>query len=168
MHILVTGASGSGTTTLGQAIAADLGAVFVDADDLFWLPTSPPFKEKRDREERAALLREKLTREQRTVVAGSVMGWDDELEHTFDFIIFLRAPADVRLPRLRARELARFGLVDEDFLAWAAQYDTGTVEGRCLTRQLAWLEQRRCPVVHLSGTIPIAALVPAVRRVLPK
>jgi hypothetical protein len=114
------------------------------------------------------LLREKLTLEQRTVVAGSVMGWDEELENSFGLIIFLRAPADVRIPRLRERELARFGLVDEDFLAWAAQYDTGTIEGRSLSRHLAWLERRRCPVAHLSGTTPVAALVLAVRKLLPR
>jgi hypothetical protein len=96
------------------------------------------------------------------------MGWDEELEHAFSLIIFLRAPAEVRVPRLRERELARFGLVDEDFLAWAAQYDTGTMEGRSLTRHLAWLERRSCPVVHLSGTTPIAALVSSVRQQLPE
>jgi adenylate kinase family enzyme len=41
IHIL--GASGSGTTTLGAALADRLGHPHVDADSLFWLPTDPPF-----------------------------------------------------------------------------------------------------------------------------
>src|SRR5262245_36650522 len=101
MHVLITGASGSGTTTLGQALAARIGAEYVDADDLYWLPTDPPFKAKRDRVERAALLRAKLTARP-TVVGGSILGWDGELEDAFGLIVFLHAPAEVRVARLEA------------------------------------------------------------------
>jgi adenylate kinase family enzyme len=43
------GASGSGTTTLGAALARRLGCPHHDADDYFWLPTptDPPFTEAR-------------------------------------------------------------------------------------------------------------------------
>ena len=54
--------------------------------------------------------------------------------------MFLQAPAEVRIARLRARELAQLGRVDEEFIAWAARYDDGTMEGRSLPRHLAWLE----------------------------
>jgi adenylate kinase family enzyme len=47
MRILVTGASGSGTTTLGKALAEQLACAFLDADDFFWFPTNPPFTQKR-------------------------------------------------------------------------------------------------------------------------
>ena len=40
IHIL--GASGSGTTTLGRALAARLQCPHFDTDDCFWLPTDPP------------------------------------------------------------------------------------------------------------------------------
>lgn len=43
MHIHITGASGSGTTTLGRALAQALGWRYLDADRYYWLPTSPPF-----------------------------------------------------------------------------------------------------------------------------
>jgi uridine kinase len=41
VHIL--GASGAGTTTLAQALAARLGCPQYDVDDYFWLPSDPPF-----------------------------------------------------------------------------------------------------------------------------
>ena len=47
-RIHVTGASGSGTTTLGAALAARLHCPHFDADDYFWLPTDPPYEQKRD------------------------------------------------------------------------------------------------------------------------
>lgn len=166
MRILVTGASGSGTSTLGRAIAAAFQADFVDADDLFWLPTDPPFKERRNAVERAGLLRERLSGTQPVVVSGSIAEWDSELEDAFGLVVFLRAPTELRVRRLRARELKQLGRVDEEFIAWAEQYDLGTMPGRSLARQLAWLESRRCRVLHLSGTESVEALLSAVEGAL--
>jgi hypothetical protein len=92
------------------------------------------------------------------------MGWDIDVEDSFSVIVFLHAPAEIRVPRLRARELERYGLLDEDFLVWAAQYDTGVMEGRSLARQLAWLDQRHCPILRLSGTDPVETLLASVRE----
>ena len=40
-HIIhIYGASGSGTSTLGRALADALGLVLMDSDDYFWQPTS--------------------------------------------------------------------------------------------------------------------------------
>jgi uridine kinase len=164
--VLITGASGSGTSTLGRAVAAAIHADFVDADDLFWSPTEPPFQEKRDPVERATLLRRSLSSGQAVVVSGSVMGWDAELEDAFRVIVFLRAPAALRVERLKKRELSRFGRIDEAFIAWAEQYDVGALPGRSLKRQLAWLEQRACTVLHLSGAETVETLLDAVRQAL--
>jgi adenylate kinase family enzyme len=38
MRILITGASGCGTTTLGRALADKLRLPFFDVDDYYWLP----------------------------------------------------------------------------------------------------------------------------------
>jgi adenylate kinase family enzyme len=46
IHIL--GASGSGTTTLGRAMAERLNYTHFDTDAYFWLPTDPPTTEKRE------------------------------------------------------------------------------------------------------------------------
>jgi hypothetical protein len=136
----------------------------LDTDDLYWLPTDPPYRQKRDTHERRALLRERLAESKEIVVAGSVMEWDAESEDSFDLIVFLYAPADVRVARLRARELAQLGRVDEEFIVWAAQYDVGTMEGRSLPRHLAWLAKRRCPVIRLSSTVPVDELLARVSR----
>jgi len=162
MQVLVTGASGSGTSTLGRAVATALEAAFVDADDLFWLSTDPPFKVKRDAAERAALLRGHLSSNPSLVVSGSIQGWGNELEDAFNLVVFLQAPAEVRVARLRQRELRIFGRVDEAFIAWAAQYDLGDMPGRSLARQLTWLESRTCPVLRLSGTENLEALLASV------
>jgi hypothetical protein len=92
------------------------------------------------------------------VVSGSIYGWGAEVEDAFDLVVFLRAPVEVRVARLRERELGRLGRVDEAFIAWAAQYDVGEMPGRSLARDLTWLESRNCPVLRLSGTDDVEAL----------
>lgn len=158
MRLLITGAAGAGTTTLGRALAERWGGRFVDADDFFWLPSEPPYQVRRDQEERRALMRAALE-SPKVVVAGSVMGWGAEIEDAFDPVVFLYVDTAVRLQRLRSREIARFGQANEEFLAWASQYDTGPAEGRSLTKHRAWLAARTCPVIELSGDVPLASLV---------
>jgi cytidylate kinase len=99
MRILITGASGCGTTTLGRAVADSIEAAFLDADDLYWLATDPPFRLKRDLAERRSLLHERLAEANRIVVAGSIQGWDVGVEDSFSLIVLMSAPAEVRVPR---------------------------------------------------------------------
>lgn len=166
MKILITGASGSGTSTLGAALAKAINARYVDADDYYWLPTSPPFQEKRDGAERLAALIEVLGAQPDTVLGGSIMEWGAELENGFDLIVFLYLPADIRVARLTQRETARFGKVDPIFLSWAAQYDEGVRSGRSLVRHQDWLSKRGCPVLRLEGDISVDERVRLVNAAL--
>jgi uridine kinase len=151
MRIHVTGASGSGTSTLGRAVAAALEMPFVDADEYYWLPTEPPFQVKREPGERLELLQQAVCDQQNVVLAGSILRWGSALENAFDLIVFLYLEADIRVERLRARETARLGHADPVFLAWAAQYDDGLQDGRSLARHRAWLAERTCPILELRG-----------------
>lgn len=60
VHLLITGAVGSRTTTLASALAECWGAVAIEADAFYWLPPDPPFKSKRDPNQRLALLERQL------------------------------------------------------------------------------------------------------------
>ncbi|PLP99770.1 AAA family ATPase [Cupriavidus pauculus] len=150
MHILITGAAGSGTSTLARAVAGATHARVLETDDFFWRPTEPPYQQKCDAGERAQALSSALHASGDTVVAGALMGWGHDLEHAFDLVVFLYLPTDLRLTRLKAREEQRFGKVDPEFLNWAAQYDAGTAEGRSLAGHRQWLGQRTCPVLRLE------------------
>ena len=101
-RIHITGASGTGTTTLGRALARELGCAHFDADDYYWLPTQPPYREKREPAERVRLLRRDLG--EAWVLSGSVSGWGDPLIPRFTAVVFLWVPKDLRLARLRRRE----------------------------------------------------------------
>ena len=153
----LTGASGSGTSTLGRAVADATGWRFLDIDDFYWLPTVPPYRSKRDRPDRIAMLAQELEHAVSTgvVLAGSAVGWADDLVDVCDLIVYLTVPTSVRLDRLRERELRDLGAVDEDFLAWASRYDEGGLDVRSRALHEHWLERRRPTVLRIGGTPPL-------------
>jgi adenylate kinase family enzyme len=174
VHIL--GASGAGTTTLGRAVAEELRVAFLDTDSFFWLPSEPPYRQRRERSERRELLDSELRRHEQWVLSGSLCGWGDVFVPLFDLVVYLSAPQHIRIARLERRELARFGAArlraggdmhdqHREFLAWARAYDEGS-ESRSKRRHAEWLERLPDPsrVLRLSGTSPISELVRAVRE----
>ena len=162
-RVHLVGASGSGTTTLGRALARDLGIPHFDTDDYFWLPTDPPFEQIRDRAGRQALLGADLEHHPAWVLSGSLCGWGDIFIPLFDLVVFCAVPTDVRLTRLRAREVERYGAAaiapdgplrakHEGFIAWAASYDAGPAVERSRRMHEAWLATLPCPVLRLEDT----------------
>jgi len=170
VRIHIVGASGSGTTTLGRALATQLELIHLDSDDFFWAHTEPPFQSARPPGERRAALAGELRGRESWVLSGSLCGWGDFLIPRFQLVVFLLVPAEVRLDRLRARELSRFGAsalspggemheTHHDFLEWAAAYDSGDTSMRSLARHEEWLAQVDCPVLRLENETSIGQQV---------
>ncbi len=150
-RINIVGAPGSGTTTLGRALAARLAIHFADADDFYWKPTTPPFREKYDADLRLRTILSHLAQSDGSVISGSVCGWGTELEDSFDLVVFLSLPTALRLQRIEARETALFGSADPAFLAWAAQYEEGKLPGRSRARHEAWLARLQCRILRFES-----------------
>ena len=175
-RILIFGASGSGTSTLGQEIAKRHNFAVFDADDFFWETTDPPFQLIRERSERQKMLAEALLSKSRWVLTGSICGWGDAAMHLIDLAVFVVTPTALRLERLRAREQRNFGerlsatgdmhQQHQAFLAWAAQYDDGSIDMRSRRLHEEWIKQLRCPLVRLDGSSPIDLLVRQIERAL--
>lgn len=159
------GASGAGTSTLGQALEQKHGFKWLDTDDYFWLPTDPPFKQSRPREERVKLLKQDIEKYSKCVVSGSLCMWGDEFIPKFDLVVWVDTPTEARIERLRKREFERFGdrilkggdmfAGHEDFIKWAKTYDTNRPPERCRTLHEEWVSKVSCPVLRLDGTKPI-------------
>lgn len=168
IHLL--GASGSGVTTLGRALADRLALPHHDSDDYFWLPTAPPYQTPRASAERLRLMREMFLPRLDWVLSGTVTGWGDELVPLFDLVVFVTTPREVRLKRLRAREAAHFSAdavapggwrhdETEVFVEWASHYEAGDRDGRSLSKDETWVANLPCPVVRVDGSQPLAGLV---------
>ena len=163
MRIHITGASGSGSSTLARALAVELGGTHIDTDSYFWLPTTPPFRQSRSAADRVALLEKQMSACEMPILAGACMGWAPELEDSFDLIVFLYLDTGIRLERLRKRELETLGYADPAFLNWAAQYDDGPLTaGRSLARHRAWLATRSCQVLELNGPLTVRERMAAI------
>ena len=154
MNILILGASGSGQTTLGQALAKLLAFEFLDADDFYWLPTAPAYQEKRDTESRLSAILQAM-RSKSVVIAGSVLGWGSALEDNFDLIIFLSLETKIRLQRLRIREQQELGVVDEAFITWASEYENPHFYSRNRAKQEQWLADQRAKVITIAGDLSV-------------
>ena len=170
VHIL--GASGSGTTTLGAALADRLGHPHVDADSLFWLPTDPPFTTKRPKDDRQAMLHRLLPVSGQWVFSGSAPEWATALEPFYDLVVFLRRDRALRMERLRRRQTAQYGkriepggdMADHnvEFMKWAEAYDVAGPEQRSQFVHDAWLATLKVPVLRLNSAAPLQELVFAV------
>lgn len=151
------GASGTGVTTLGRALADALAIPHHDTEDYFWQPTIPPYQIKREPAERLRLMQEVFLPRADWVLSGSLEGWGDPVVPHFDLVVFLSTLTELRLQRLRAREATHFGAAavapggwrhreTEEFVEWASHYDIGDREGRSLAKHQAWLAALPCPV----------------------
>ena len=176
LHIV--GASGSGTSTLGRAVAGAWSVPFHDSDDYFWQPTEPPYTLRREVAERLDLVARMFLPRKAWVLSGSVMGWGEPFAASFDLVVFLQVDPAVRLARLRQREASRIGAAaiapggalhqsHVDFMAWAAGYDDPAFTGRSLRRHEAWLAALGVPVLRLDGDRPTGDLVAEIAAVLP-
>ena len=170
IHIL--GASGSGTSTLGAALAVRLGCPHADSDDFFWQPTEPPYTLRRPMPQRFELLQQHLSGHDSWVFSGSAVSWAHPLEALYDIIVFLRLDPAVRMRRLRQREQARYGariaeggdlaVENQAFLAWAEAYDEAGPMQRSLSVHEAWLADIHCPVLRLDSAHSVDTLIAAV------
>jgi adenylate kinase family enzyme len=170
IHIL--GASGSGTSTLGAALAWRLGLPHTDSDSVYWLPTDPPYTTPRPTEERQALLLRNLPIDGRWVFSGAATKWAAPLEPHYDLVVFLQLEHAVRMDRLRRREAARYGnrilsggdmaIANAAFILWAEAYDTAGSLRRGLATHKSWLADQPAPVLHLDSRAPVDELVAAV------
>ncbi|RKR85296.1 adenylate kinase family enzyme [Mucilaginibacter gracilis] len=168
MKIHIFGASGSGVTTLGLALAEKTGYPYFDADQFFWEKSNPPFTIRRDAEERNALLHQQLAENENWILGGSIVQWGDSFPPLFDLTVFLLIPHDVRIARLKQREFERYGdiiFTDElrnkqyqDFIIWASGYDDNTTispggrgMGRTLQVHREWIKKLNNGFLEISG-----------------
>jgi len=169
-RINVVGASGSGATTLGRALADALAVPHHDSDDYLWAPTTPPYRQTRAAAERLRLMQEMFLPRSDWVLSGSLADWGAPVVPLLDLVAFLTVPTELRLKRLRERETRHFGASvvapggwrreeTEDFLEWATHYEDGTRDGPTRGLHHAWLATLPCPVLRLDGTRPTEELV---------
>lgn len=170
--IHIFGASGSGATTLGAALAAAAGIRHLDTDDYYWKQTDPPFVEKIDPAVRITNIRNDVRDLGGWVLSSSLCSWGDPLISDFTLVVFLHLDQSVRMQRLRARENQRYGgriapsgdmyAQHMAFMAWAESYDSAKSPVRSYDLHTKWMRQLHCPILRLDSELSPGTLVEAV------
>lgn len=168
------GASGSGVTTLGLHFSKTFNIPYLDSDKFFWEDTDPPFLTRRDPGKRNLLLQDALKKSSSWIIGGSIINWSLKLE--FDLVVFLFLPKEIRLQRLKNRELERYGNIIYtnpernkqfmDFMQWASEYDFNTARGRTHIAHGEWLKKQTCPVLELVGDLTVQERADKITEVL--
>ena len=147
-------------------MADKLSVKYFDSDDYFWIKTERPFTDKRNPKDRNQLIIRDISETENWILGGSIINWGNDLFPDFDLIIFLHLPSEIRIDRLRKRELERYGDIihtDEkrfrkfnDFISWATDYDLNTgLANRTLIAHETWLAQTKNPVLKIIGDLTL-------------
>jgi len=167
MKILIMGASGSGQTTLGKELSKHISFKFIDADDMYWLPTKPEYQKKRAVDIRLPMTLKEM-QSPNVVMAGSIMGWGDILENAFDLIVFLSLDTNIRIERLKQREMLELGFVDQEFLDWAKEYDNPGFKSRSRFKHETWMSNRQAQILKIEGDQTVKQRLDKVLSILPQ
>ena len=161
MKIIIFGASGTGKTTLGKSISKKLNWTYLDSDDYYWEKTNPPFQTKIPLDKRNKNLTKAFQSKENVIISGSLCTWSSFWDTAFDIGIFLRVPQKIRMKRLLAREIERYGEAlntneaakekSKAFLEWAKTYDDETNDGASISQHKNWIELMDCPVIEING-----------------
>jgi cytidylate kinase len=108
----------------------------------------------RPAEERVELLLSDMKKYGSFVVSGDISDWSKEFLTAFDLVIFLTAPADIRMKRIENREYERWGdrvreggdmyEQQQKFRAFAASRDISKLEPRAFLYS--------CPILKIDST----------------
>jgi|SRR6056297_75713 len=161
MKVMVFGGSGVGKTTLASEVAVRVGFKHLDSDDYYWKQTRPTFQGKRSFFSRNRKIKVDFKKYDDVIISGCMMTWGKEWHSAFDMAVFIRLENELRLARLRKREIQRYGKalkhdnkVKENsklFLEWAKLYENPNYKGNTLFSHEKWMKSCNSQVLRLDG-----------------
>lgn len=156
--IQVCGLNGCGKSTLGRALAKELGFHFIDNENLYFSRTSSgePYGSPRPRDEVERLLTDEVRAYPNFVFAAVRGDYGMEIIPFYNYVVAIEVPGDVRSQRIRNRSFQKFGdrmlaggelyEQEEAFFQMAASRNDSYVDN--------WLQTLSCPVIRVDGTKP--------------
>ncbi len=106
MIIHIMGASGSGTSTIGEFLGKELDFEIIESDFYKWKQTIPEFQEMRPIEESNRLLLEKIKESKNLVITGSLHSNPITFKY-INLIVYLKCPTRVRIKRIKSRDVLK-------------------------------------------------------------
>lgn len=155
--ILVFGLNGSGKSTLGKELALNLNYKFMDIEDYYFEDSKVPYSAPRTREECTKLLLSDIKKYERFVLSAVTGDLGSEVTSSLKLGVYISAPKEVRLMRIRQRSIERFG---ERVKQGGDMYDSEEafyrmVQNRTSDKVDKWLETVSLPIIEIDGLICI-------------
>lgn len=164
--IIIFGANGSGKTTLGRELARILNYKHMDIEDYYFHKSDVPYSNPRTREECINLILADIEKYRLFVISAVDGDFGDEITSMYDLAIFLNAPSEIRLERVKHRAYEQYGervCIGGDMYEQELEfYDF--VASRSLTPMEQWKKTLACPIVRVDGTKPIEELIRYILR----
>lgn len=107
--ILICGLNGSGKTTLGKKLAEKLDFKFLNDEDYYFIESDMAFSKSRTDEEIKEFIISYIKRHKNVVITATQGDLGNEINSMYSCIIYLFAPLEVRISRIKKREFDRFG-----------------------------------------------------------
>lgn len=156
--ICVCGLNGCGKTTLAKALAKELNFKHMDIENYYFSPEDDSYSSPKGREEVETLLLNDIKDNPSFVFSVVNPNITAEINKNYDIIVYLSAPLEIRIKRIKARSFEKFGKrilpggdmheKEKNFEERVAKKDSAKTE--------AWLKSLTCKVIYLDGTRPIA------------
>ncbi len=183
--VAIVGLNGSGKSTLAHAFAGSAGYFEMDVED-YYFPTqredrrraleglasaameSTPFADAQSHDQVEAALLADIREHPRFVLSGVHLDWSEEILSRIGLVFWIRTPTEIRLARIRDREVRRFGsrvLPGGDMFAEQERFH-GMAAARTEALVEACLRGIRCPVVMLDGVDSVETNLRRMRDVL--
>ena len=164
--IAIVGLNGSGKTTLGRALAEHLGYFRIDVED-YYFPTAGAFDAPRDRDEVERLMLADI-KKHGDFVLSSVCADFASIEKYYSLVVYLEAPKELRMNRIRQRSVDRFG---ERVLPGGDLYESeenfySFAEKRTPEKIEKWIAGLTCRVIRFDSQKSVSQLVADTLKIL--
>lgn len=156
--IAIVGGNGSGKTTLGKLLAETLGYTHMDVEDYYFKDSSVPYANPRTKEEVQELLLSDMNTHGNFVFSSVGGDMGAEVNAKYDLILYIQAPLDIRLERVKRRAFEQFGdrVSQGGDMYEQEQSFFDFVAARTPDRIDAWIKTMECPVLCVDGCKSIA------------
>ena len=157
--IQICGLNGCGKSTIGRALAKELGFHLIDNENLFFSRTDAkePYRNPKPRHEVERLLLDEVTKHGNFVFAAVKGDYGKEILPLYHYVVMIEVPKEIRLQRVRNRSFQKFG---SRMLAGGDLYEQEEsffqlVESRSEDFVESWVQTLNCPVIKVDGTKPL-------------
>ncbi len=166
--IAIVGSNGSGKTTLGRMLAQSLGYKHMDIEAYCFAPSEIPYANPRGREEETALLLADMQFYDKWIFTTASCDYGEPINGFYDLIIYLKAPLEVRLSRVKDRAEKQWG---ERILPGGDMYEQENaffdyVASRNMKKTEAFLEMQSCPIVPIDSSREIETYYETIKDII--